>query len=175
MADPRLSSIHLEAFPRREDFRRAREALLNARGLQTLAVERDEWAAGLREHHNTAIQSPDDLPSDARFWILDKENVYPLKVGLNTIGRLPDNDIVINDPCVSRRHCAILVHVNNGCELHDVASKNGTYLNGSKIGGPTHLNCGDEIRMCNAQIVFLSKDSPRLKGEPEVHTRTQCD
>ena len=38
MVDPRLNSVHLEA-PRRQEFRRAREVLLNARGWQTLAGE----------------------------------------------------------------------------------------------------------------------------------------
>ena len=37
-ADPRLNSLHLEA-PRRQDYRRAREALLQARGCHTLCAE----------------------------------------------------------------------------------------------------------------------------------------
>ena len=59
------------------------------------------------------------------------------KVGLNTVGRMPDNDVVVQDAYVSRRHCAIVVHTGDRCEVHDIASKNGTYLNGHKISGPT--------------------------------------
>ncbi len=68
--------------------------------------------------------------------------------------------MVVNDSYVSRRHCAVLIHAGKGCELHDTASKNGTYLNGNKISGPTRLKPGDEIRMCGKQLVFRSRLGP---------------
>src|SRR5947199_125562 len=98
-----------------------------------------------------------EAPVNAKFVLMDKEYVYPLKVGLNTIGRMPDNDVVLEDAYVSRRHCAVLVHAGDVCELHDVASKNGTFLNGQKIEGPTPLKTGDEIRMCNKHLVFVAR------------------
>ena len=101
--------------------------------------------------------SPDCAPINADHWLMEKAAVYPLKVGVNTIGRLPDNDVVIQGPYVSRRHCAILVHAEDGCELYDIASKNGTFLNGLKLSGPTQLASGDEIRMCDRQFIFMSK------------------
>jgi hypothetical protein len=160
MADPRLNSVHLDA-PRRQEYRRAREALLNARGWQTLAAENREEAVAV-ENPNTLIQQPERhrAPPGLRFWLVDKDYIYPLKVGLNTIGRSPDNDVVVHDSYVSRRHGAILVHAGNFCELHDTASKNGTFLNGRKISGPTRLNTGDEIRMCDRQLVFVAKNEP---------------
>ena len=155
MVDPRLNSIHLEA-PRREEFRRARELLLAVRGYHTLMVERvpePDLNAG-----QTFIQDP-SINSTASLdcWLVDRDQIYPLKVGLNTIGRAPENDVVLQDAYVSRRHCAVLVHANHTCELHDVASKNGTFLNGRKICQPTRLNMGDEIRMCDRQLVFQSR------------------
>jgi pSer/pThr/pTyr-binding forkhead associated (FHA) protein len=108
--------------------------------------------------------------------LLDKDYVYPLKFGLNTIGRMPDNDVVVQDACVSRRHCAIMVHASNVCELHDVASKNGTFINGRRLTGPTPLAPGDEICMCSRQLVFVSKDEqPELpdavEGDRDDRTR----
>lgn len=88
------------------------------------------------------------------FYLKDGVNVYPLRVGMNSIGRLPDNDVVIRDECVSRRHCAVLVHSDLRCELHDVASKNGTLLNGKKIPQPTRLQSGDQITLCNRRLTF---------------------
>ncbi|QEG29459.1 Transcriptional regulatory protein EmbR [Gemmata obscuriglobus] len=73
---------------------------------------------------------------------------------MNSIGRLPDNDVVVNDECVSRRHCAIVVHSDLRCELHDVASKNGTILNGRRIPQPTKLQSGDQITLCNRRLTF---------------------
>jgi hypothetical protein len=173
MTDPRLNSVHLES-PRRQEYRRAREALLNARGWQTLAVEGgDQAGLGIAEEPHTLIQDPGRKPpADLKFWLVDKEYIYPLKVGLNTIGRAPDNDVVLADSFVSRRHCAVLVHSGGHCEVHDTASKNGTFLNGQRIPGPSRLSPGDEIRLCDRQLIFMSKEgdadsplhSPTLAG-----------
>ena len=91
--------------------------------------------------------------------LADDQYVYPLKVGLNTVGRSADNDIVVPDCFISRRHCAILIHLQNGYELHDTASKNGTFLNGGKLAHPTPLKPGDVIRICGRQFVFVTKDA----------------
>jgi FHA domain len=166
MNDPRLNSVHLD-FPRREDFRRARGLLLDARGEHTLAEEQPEGHESGEAH--TMIEGVRDcLPASAEFWLMDRESAYPLKIGVNTIGRLPDNDVVIPGAYVSRRHCAILVHASNGCELYDIASKNGTYINGTRLSGPTQLQTGDEIRMCDRQFVFMSnkgkQDQPSFEN-----------
>jgi pSer/pThr/pTyr-binding forkhead associated (FHA) protein len=92
--------------------------------------------------------------------------MYALKPGLNSIGRMPDNDVVVADPSVSRRHCAIVVHLVRGCELHDTASKNGTFLNGKRIHGPTRLAAGDVIKMCDREITFQSGDAPPPPDSP---------
>jgi len=141
MADAQLNSMHLEA-PRRQAFREAREGLLGVCHGQTLASE---------------VQ-----PADAgQFALADGDRHYPLKVGINTIGRMPDNDIVLEDAFVSRRHCAIVVHVADGCEVHDVASKNGTFVNGQKLAGPARLRSGDAIRLCDRDLIFVDRSGPQ--------------
>ena len=51
-----------------------------------------------------------------------------------TIGRSPDNDIVVYNKMVSRRHAYLLLnHREKRCSLIDIGSSNGTFLNGSKI------------------------------------------
>src|SRR5438270_12295694 len=159
MPDPRLSSIHLEALPRRLDFRRARERLIGAFGEQTLALEHNlqENAPDLRTFVERSQQNiaPPARPG-LKYWLMDQEAVYPLKVGLNTIGRMPDNDVPVLDGSVSRRHCAIVIHASDGCEVHDTASKNGTFINGQRISGPTSLKTGDQIRLCDHSLVFLA-------------------
>jgi pSer/pThr/pTyr-binding forkhead associated (FHA) protein len=171
MADPRFNSVHLEP-PRRQEYRRAREALLQARGWQTVAAESPEALAADLQGPLTLRQEPDASDvATLNFWLLDRDAIYPLKVGLNTIGRSPENDVIVKDAYVSRRHCAILVHAGDGCELHDTASKNGTYLNGRKLAGPTRLSSGDEIRMCDRQYVFLT----RTGEEAPAHALTQTE
>jgi|SRR5215469_13739016 len=167
MVDPRLNSLHLDPV-RRQDYRRARDRLLHSRGDHTVYAERlggpdsDVSSTFIRQQAAAA-------PADLKYWLADKEFIYPLKVGVNTLGRSGDNDVVVEDAFVSRRHCAILVHLQQGCELHDTASKNGTYVNGSKLAGPAVLRSGDEIRVCDRHFVFLAKsDAP--DGPNATHT-----
>jgi hypothetical protein len=170
MSDPRLNSVHLEA-PRRQEYRRAREALLNARGWQTLAGESQQDSDHRPGEPHTLIPHGEQAAhTEFRFWLQDRDYIYPLKIGLNTVGRAQDNDVVIEDSYVSRRHCAILVHASNYCELHDTASKNGTYLNGRRLAGPTRLNPGDEIRLCDRQLLFLSKEETEQADPTGTHS-----
>jgi hypothetical protein len=163
MSDPRLCSVHLEAMPRRQEYRRARELLLNACGEQTLALDARHLAeaAALRDRKSAGYVTP----TTPKYWLQDKEAHYPLKVGLNTVGRMPDNDVAILDGSVSRRHCAILVHASDVCEVHDTASKNGTFLNGQRVTGPTRLRPGDEIRLCDRRLVFLADEVDGAPGD----------
>jgi len=156
MSDPRLQSLHLEGQPRREQFRAARQALQAACGSQTIAGDLRLLVPDERLGSPTVAPAPPGPAATGRFtfYLKDGTNVYPLRLGMNSVGRLPDNDVVIRDECVSRRHCAILVHSDLRCELHDVASKNGTQLNGKKIDGPTRLQSGDQILLCNRKVTF---------------------
>jgi hypothetical protein len=160
MSDSRLNSIHLEA-PRRQEYRRARQALLSARGSQTLCFGRDNEDAHMQ---HTIIHKGDEAAKrELTCWLSDGEFLYPLQVGVNTLGRSSDNDVVLDDACASRRHCAILVHSTDSAELHDTASKNGTYLNGKRVANPTTLKCGDEVRISDHSFIFLTRF-----GEPDA-------
>ena len=157
MSDPRLHSLHLEGQPRRDTFRAARQALQAACGSQTIAG--DVPLVDDARLHVSTLAAPGGLganPLTGRFtcYLKDGANVYPLRLGMNSVGRLPDNDVVVRDECVSRRHCAVVIHSDLRCELHDVASKNGTLLNGKKIPGPTRLQSGDQITLCNRRLTF---------------------
>src|SRR6266566_1721941 len=124
--DPRLDSCHLE-FPRRLRYRHAREALLDARGPLTLDAE---LAGG---------EYDSEFPKNYFLLGIQPEESHWLKVGLNTIGRYESNDIVLEEISVSRRHCGILVHASGGCELHDTASTNGSFVNGLRVKGSIGL------------------------------------
>ncbi len=162
MSDPRFQSVHLEGQPRQALFRAARAAAEAACGQQTLAGEVPPPAAGSSAEPTTRSAPPPSARSGPRFacYLKDVNNIYPLHLGLNTIGRLPDNDIVIRDECISRRHCAVVVHHDLQCEIHDIASKNGTVLNGQRIPGPTRLRSGDHIVLCSHHLTFHIVEIP---------------
>jgi hypothetical protein len=166
MEDPRLNSMHLD-LNRRDNFRKARSELIESCGDKTqMAIEA---IPDLGSVSRTVMQNLGGrLPPGVDFVLMDEKSVYPLRVGLNTVGRLTDNDIVLTDPFVSRRHCAVLIHAGDGGELHDVASKNGTYLNGRRINHPTPLNTGDEIGMCECRLVFVANSNPNSPSSPST-------
>lgn len=173
MGDPRLNSVHLDP-SRRDNFRRARDVLLQDRGNETMYAERlrtQEPDIGSTFIHNVG----NGVPPSLELWLSDREFIYPLKIGLNTVGRSADNDVVVEDLYISRRHCAILVHSNLVCILQDIASKNGTYINGARIAGPTPLKPGDEIRICNRQFTFQTRQAQPAGpagAAPQAPTRT---
>ena len=168
MSDPRLHSLHLEGQPRRDSFRAARQAIQAACGSQTLAGDLRMLDEEACVNASTIAIPPGGFPpgSSGRFtfYLKDGSNVYPLHVGLNSVGRLPDNDVVIRDECVSRRHCAVVIHHDMRVELHDVASKNGTILNGKKIPGPTKIQSGDQITLCGRRLTFHITEGPSEPG-----------
>ena len=71
---------------------------------------------------------------------------YELNRDTMTIGRDITNDIVINDPEVSRHHCR-LVSTPGGYTIEDLRSTNGTFVNRQRISAPYQLNSGDLVGM----------------------------
>jgi len=61
-----------------------------------------------------------------------------------TIGRVSGNDIVLAKGNISKRHTR-LTKRDNGMEIADLKSTNGTYVNGRKIAGPTAVAPSDRI------------------------------
>lgn len=171
MNDPRLNSVHLKA-GRRQQFRAARESLLHSGGPDTLAA--DYAARGEAHLLGTLLPRRDDrLPAGVDCALIGKDHVYPLKVGINTVGRMPDNDVVLADPYISRRHIAVLVHADHACEVHDIASKNGTFINGCPLAGPTRLHSGDTILLAGRELVFLSRPDGSEASWMDDQTRVE--
>src|SRR5690606_38274825 len=65
--------------------------------------------------------------------------IYELNKGIVTLGRDITNDIVINDPEVSRHHCR-LTQGGAGYTIEDLGSTNGTFVNGQRLTGPRLLS-----------------------------------
>ncbi|MFC5800041.1 FHA domain-containing protein [Streptomyces formicae] len=60
-------------------------------------------------------------------------SVRPLPARTVRIGRAADNDLVIDDLVVSRRHAELRARPDGTYEIADLGSHNGTYLNGSRV------------------------------------------
>ncbi len=74
-----------------------------------------------------------------------------------TIGRLPDNDVRIDNPAVSGHH-SLIINILNDSFLEDLNSTNGTYANGKLIKKHA-LQHGDVITIGHHQLRFVDVQS----------------
>ena len=77
-----------------------------------------------------------------------------------TIGRTPDNDLVIDDPLVSRHHALISLLSSQQYYVTDLGSANGTFLNGRPVVLPALIKSGDELRIGGAKLILDRPQSP---------------
>ncbi len=63
------------------------------------------------------------------------------------VGRDITNEIVINDPEVSRKHARLTLQAGGGYTLEDLGSTNGTFVDGQRITGPHLLASGEAIML----------------------------
>jgi pSer/pThr/pTyr-binding forkhead associated (FHA) protein len=86
------------------------------------------------------------------FLILYGNQVYPLRLGVINLGRRDDNQIVIDDPRVSRSH-AQLRAIRGQYILCDLNSTGGTFVNGQRIT-QSFLRPGDVISLAGIDIIY---------------------
>ncbi|WP_422746219.1 BTAD domain-containing putative transcriptional regulator [Mycobacterium sp. WMMD1722] len=93
--------------------------------------------------------------ASATGWLIGPDGSrYPLQTIATRIGRLPDNDIVVDDAMVSRHHAAV-IDTGSGYMLSDLRSSNGVELAGQRIHGSVPLTDGDEFTICGRQFTFV--------------------
>ena len=78
---------------------------------------------------------------------------YPLRGAATRIGRLADNDIVLDDDSVSRHH-AVIVDTGNSFVITDLQSANGVDVADRRIRTSETLADGDRIRICGHEFTF---------------------
>jgi DNA-binding CsgD family transcriptional regulator len=92
-------------------------------------------------------------PDGRELMALDRERV--------TIGRAVTNDLAVPaDPELSRLH-AMLEPVGGDWCVRDLASSNGTFVNGERVWSDRPLRHGDEIRIGRTRIIFRAAEAER--------------
>lgn len=71
-----------------------------------------------------------------------------------SIGRHPESDIFLDDVTVSRRH-ALVRQSEEGYQVEDAGSLNGTYVNQNRVEHAA-LNDGDEVQVGKFKLVYRS-------------------
>jgi pSer/pThr/pTyr-binding forkhead associated (FHA) protein len=98
----------------------------------------------------------ENIPDNA-FLIIEGVKVHPLTETVVNIGRRLENNLVIDDPRVSRNH-AQLRAIKGRFVLFDLNSTGGTFVNGQRTS-QTVLYPGDVISLAGVALIF-GQDNP---------------
>jgi sigma-B regulation protein RsbU (phosphoserine phosphatase) len=113
----------------------------------------------------------DEYVLDVRDWTR-REFSVPVSRLPFTIGRGPENDLVLAEPSVSKQH-AHLAREGDGLFVVDKGSLNGVYVNSEKerISGRRFLKPRDVVRICSNRLTVSLPNIPQLPaGPPENGT-----
>ncbi|WP_445524477.1 FHA domain-containing protein [Streptomyces cyslabdanicus] len=100
----------------------------------------------------------------------DAGGVHLLHGGQITVGRSADADVPLDDPDVSRVHCAVTVAPDGGVSVADLGSTNGTVLDGSPVGSRP-------VRFAPGALLRIGESALRLTpaAGPDARVRTTPD
>lgn len=110
-------------------------------------IENDDVNDGMEE---------DALPENA-FLIIEGVKVFPLQTPVVNIGRRLDNQLVIDDPRVSRNHSQLRA-IKGRYVLFDLNSTGGSFVNGQRTNQSV-LYPGDVISLAGVALIF-GQDNP---------------
>ena len=105
----------------------------------------------------------------------DQGTLFDLEEGTLGVGRDPSNQIQVHDTEVSRRHAEIL-YDGTICKVVDLASSNGTHVNGKRIDQSCPLVSGDRVQFGGTLLLFTdpAESTPDdLSDKIDIVTRGQ--
>jgi DNA-binding SARP family transcriptional activator len=133
---PTIRALHERVL--RQEVLDVRRAALTAAAVAANTLDRRTAASG--------------EPTVARLRELSGQ-VHPLAGAATRIGRLADNDVVLEDAEVSRHH-AVVSDTGTSFVITDLRSANGVYVRGRRIRGSVALADRDRVRICEHEFVF---------------------
>jgi pSer/pThr/pTyr-binding forkhead associated (FHA) protein len=108
--------------------------------------------------------------------LVDQSNLpsfggFALDTGELVFGRSPECDYVLNHPTVSRRHAKVVV-TEAAILVHDLGSRNGTYIDEARVRGGSPIVAGQRLRLGSVTLL-LANGKPATDGpgsEPETRS-----
>ena len=97
---------------------------------------------------------PPEAPRDPVGFLVRHGQSYPIYPGINSLGFLPTNDIVIDDDTVGRAHATLHYQGDGDVVLTDLNSLNGSGVNGNRVQRPTSIHDGDNISLGEWQALY---------------------
>jgi DNA-binding SARP family transcriptional activator len=120
---------------------------------EPLDVKRAARTTAVHTSHNIDLRTSVNPSSALASLRATSGLVYPLQAAATRIGRLSDNDIVLDDANVSRHH-AVIIDTGTSFVITDLRSANGVDVGNERIRGTATLADGDRIRICDHEFTF---------------------
>ena len=120
-------------------------------------METTEETRGMTPVGESAETEDKSSIPDSAFLIVDGVKVFPLTQSVINIGRRLDNQLVIDDPRISRNH-AQLRAIKGRFVIFDLNSTGGTFVNGQRTSQSV-MYPGDVISLAGVPLVF-GQDNP---------------
>jgi DNA-binding winged helix-turn-helix (wHTH) protein len=86
-------------------------------------------------------------------WLIGSTAEIALMTGENILGREGSGVILLKSSTVSRRHVRIIIG-ERAATVEDLGSKNGTYVNDTRLTRPTPIADGDQVRIGSLVFTF---------------------
>ncbi len=146
--------------------------LANPQAALPLPAEEERATLADFDSFSTADDA-DENAFDTRFMLLPQGGSTPhlLRRRVTRLGRNHDNDIVIQSDRVSRYHAEIQ-RQGNQFVVVDLKSRNGVWVNSTKISAPARLHPGDTIRIGRQEFTFEIKEQLHEHSDSASFTQT---
>ncbi|MDQ1708425.1 MAG: transport system ATP-binding/permease protein [Pyrinomonadaceae bacterium] len=121
-------------------------------------------AAAFEIPHRSPFEKIPDVHLIARVTIGQRANeiALALKPGGKrlSVGRVPDNELSLNDASVSKIHAAIMLNPQGTLLVADTGSTNGTFINGRRIayGEARQIEAGDVVGFGDVEVRFRKSE-----------------
>jgi DNA-binding SARP family transcriptional activator len=123
---------------------------------ESLDVKKAARTAAVHTVHDIDMRTSVNASSAVATLRSSSGRAHPLQATATRIGRLSDNDIVLDDANVSRHH-AVIIDTGTSFVITDLRSANGVDVRGERIRGTATLSDGDPIRICDHEFTFEIK------------------
>jgi ABC transport system ATP-binding/permease protein len=119
------------------------------------------------------VRAPDlapPAPSVAHLPSVDRRPTArrPLPAKIMRIGRTPENDLVVSDLGVSRKHAELRKSQSGRYQIVDLGSHNGTFVNGSRVTSPIELTEDDIVSIGHATFRLADDELREYVDEGDV-------
>jgi two-component system NtrC family sensor kinase len=91
-------------------------------------------------------------------------SVFLMTSEVTTLGRNPENDVVLNDAAASRFHAEI-VRSKGAFHIHDLDSTHGTFVNDERNTAELQLKNNDIVRIGHIEFVFRADDASKSAAD----------